>query len=67
MYTFFTAGVLWLRLVAGDDPAHRTHIKICEEWLINGIVTGSYPFVDQFLAAIAEGQCGGHPGNAGEI
>jgi hypothetical protein len=50
-------GVLWVRLKPGDDvwyPASEPHRKIGEEWLMRGMITDRYPFVDQVMEALAQ-------------
>ena len=66
---FWAAGVLWIRLKAGENawhPANEPHRKIGEEWLIHGIVTGKYPFADQFLEVIAQREREGQAGDVWE-
>jgi hypothetical protein len=62
MRIFFTAGVLWIRLTSGNMwyPAQDPRLKVCEGWLFNGIVAGTYPFADQFMEEMARMQRGSH-------
>jgi hypothetical protein len=68
-YPFWAAGVLWIRLKAGENawhPANEPHRKIGEEWLIHGIVNGKYPFADQFLEVMAQREREGQAGDVRE-